>query len=53
MYETLVFDPRVIWPDTLALAGDGYLYVINNQLNRQPRFHHGQIYGTDRIACYV
>ena len=42
MYETLVFDPRVIWPDTLALAGDGYLYVINNQLNRQPRFHHGQ-----------
>ncbi len=41
-FETLVFDPRVIWPDTLSLATDGYLYFTANQLNRQPRFHEGK-----------
>lgn len=40
-YETLLFDPRVIWPDTLSLAQDGYLYVTNNQLNRQKQFNGG------------
>jgi len=39
---TLVTDPRMIWPDTLALSADGYLYVTVNQLNRQPRFHSGR-----------
>ncbi|APR84286.1 Hypothetical protein A7982_09635 [Minicystis rosea] len=39
--EVLVTDPRLIWPDTLALAEDGYLYVTVNQLNRQPQFHEG------------
>jgi sugar lactone lactonase YvrE len=37
--ETLVHDPRVLWPDTLSLAGDGYLYFTANQLERQPQFH--------------
>jgi len=41
-FETLVFDPRAIWPDTLSLAADGYLYFTANQLNRQPRFHEGK-----------
>jgi len=40
--ETLVQDPRLLWPDTLALASDGYLYVTANQLHRQPVFHNGQ-----------
>jgi len=40
--ETLVHDPRLLWPDTLALAGDGYLYVTSNQLHRQPNFHRGE-----------
>lgn len=40
-YETLLFDPRVLWADTLSLAGNGYLYLINNQLHRQPRFNSG------------
>jgi len=40
-YQTLLFDPRVLWPDTLSLASDGYLYLLNNQLHRQPRYHHG------------
>jgi sugar lactone lactonase YvrE len=37
--ETLVHDPRVLWPDTLSLAQDGYLYFTANQLHRQPQFH--------------
>jgi sugar lactone lactonase YvrE len=48
-FETLVVDPRVLWPDTLSLAsageraGDGgYLYFVANQLQRQPRFHAGR-----------
>jgi sugar lactone lactonase YvrE len=40
-YETLARDPRLSWPDTLALAGDGHLYVIANQLHRQPVFQNG------------
>ena len=38
---TLVADSRMIWPDTLSLSAEGYLYVTVNQLNRQPRFHSG------------
>ena len=40
--ETLVHDPRVLWPDTLSLAADGYLYFTANQIERQPVFHNGQ-----------
>jgi sugar lactone lactonase YvrE len=40
--ETLVHDPRVLWPDTLSLAADGYLYFTANQVERQPSFHNGQ-----------
>lgn len=36
--ETLVHDPRLLWPDTLALAADGYMYVTANQIGRQARF---------------
>jgi len=41
-YETLVCDPRVLWPDTLAVAADGYLYFTANQLHRQKQYHEGQ-----------
>ncbi len=41
-FETLVHDPRVLWPDTLAIAHDGYLYFTANQLHRQARFHEGK-----------
>lgn len=36
--ETLVHDPRLLWPDTLALAADGFMYVTANQIGRQARF---------------
>lgn len=42
IWETLVHDPRLLWPDTLSMATDGYLYVTANQLHRQPRFHQGR-----------
>jgi sugar lactone lactonase YvrE len=40
-YEIIARDPRLIWPDTLSLAADGYLYCTANQLNRQAMFHRG------------
>lgn len=40
--ETLLHDPRVLWPDTLSLAEDGYLYFTANQIERQGSFHNGQ-----------
>jgi sugar lactone lactonase YvrE len=40
--ETLVHDPRVLWPDSLFLARDGYLYFTVNQLHRQPAFQEGK-----------
>ena len=42
LYETLVHDPCLLWPDTLSLATDGYLYFTVNQLHRGPRFQRGK-----------
>jgi sugar lactone lactonase YvrE len=40
--ETLVHDPRLLWPDTMSLAADGYLYVTANQLYRQAKYQRGE-----------
>ena len=40
-YETLIHDPRLLWPDTMSVAADGHLYVTANQLHRQPAYQHG------------
>lgn len=40
--ETLVHDPRVLWPDTLSLAANGYLYFTANQIERGPTFNNGR-----------
>jgi sugar lactone lactonase YvrE len=42
-FETLVHDPRLLWPDTMSVA-DGYVYVTSNQLHRQDKYQGG----TDR-----
>jgi sugar lactone lactonase YvrE len=42
IFHTVAHDPRLLWPDTLELAQDGYLYITVNQLERQPAFHQGQ-----------
>jgi sugar lactone lactonase YvrE len=53
VYETVAHSQHLLWPDTLSLAGDGYLYVIANQLHRQARFHgrdlRQQPYGLFRV----
>lgn len=42
LYETIARDPRMLWPDTLSLAADGWLYFTANQLERQKIFHRGK-----------
>ena len=41
-FDAFVDDPRLIWPDTLALSESGELYVTVNQIDRQARFHAGK-----------
>ena len=41
-WQTIVHDPRVLWPDTLSIGPDGYLYFMANQLHRQGIFHAGR-----------
>ena len=38
----MVHDPRLLWPDTMSVAADGYLYVTANQLHRQARYRGGE-----------
>jgi sugar lactone lactonase YvrE len=40
-FETVAHDPRLLWPDTMAIT-DGYLYVTANQLHRQDKYQHGK-----------
>ena len=42
LWETVAHDPRLLWPDMLSLATDGYLYVTANQLHRQARYQKGK-----------
>lgn len=41
-WKTIAHDPRILWPDTLSVASDGYLYFTANQLHRQAQFHEGK-----------
>lgn len=36
--KTLVTDPRLVWPDSLAWGSDGSLYVATSQIQRTPWF---------------
>jgi sugar lactone lactonase YvrE len=40
--QTLVHDERLLWPDTMSVATDGYLYVTANQLHRQATYQGGE-----------
>jgi sugar lactone lactonase YvrE len=48
-WETVMHGPELLWPDTLALADDGYLYVSANQLPRMPRYTGG---ADERVPPY-
>jgi sugar lactone lactonase YvrE len=39
--ETVVQDPRLLWPDSFAIGPDGSLYATVNQLHRQAEFGGG------------
>jgi sugar lactone lactonase YvrE len=39
---TIAHDPRILWPGSLSVGADGYLYFTANQLNRQARYNHGR-----------
>lgn len=41
-FETVVYDPRLLWPDTMSVAADGFLFVTANQLHRQAKFQGGE-----------
>ncbi|RPD94236.1 gluconolaconase [Candidatus Pantoea deserta] len=41
-WSTVAHGPEILWPDTLSVGPDGYLYFTVNQLNRQPGFHGGK-----------
>jgi sugar lactone lactonase YvrE len=41
-WRTIAHDPRILWPDTMSIGPDGYLYFTANQLHRQPGFHGGK-----------
>ncbi len=49
-WSTVFHGRDLLWPDTLALGGDGYLYVSVNQLPRSPLFNTGV---DDRILPYL
>ena len=38
----LVKDHRIIWPDSMGISPDGYLYFSCSQMNRLPKFNNGQ-----------
>jgi sugar lactone lactonase YvrE len=41
-YETVVYDPQLLWPDTMSVATDGHLYLTANQLHRQSNYQLGR-----------
>lgn len=41
-WETVAHNSRLMWPDTMSIASDGYLYIIANQLHRQPKYQLGR-----------
>jgi sugar lactone lactonase YvrE len=49
-WSTVVHGPLLLWPDTLALGANGYLYISINQLPRSPLFNDGV---EDRLTPYL
>ncbi len=40
-WTTIAQGPDMLWPDTMSIGPDGYLYVMANQLHRQAGFNGG------------
>lgn len=41
MLHTLVQDPRILWPDSMGIGSDGYLYFSCSQLQLLPDWNNG------------
>ena len=41
-YELLAADPRISWPDGIAVGPDGGIYVTSSQFHRSAAFHSGK-----------
>jgi hypothetical protein len=41
-WETAAHDPRLLWPDTMAVAADGRLHVTANRLRHQAKYQRGE-----------
>lgn len=41
-FDTLSSDRHIVWPDSLDLSRDGWLYLVSNQINRMPLFNNGK-----------
>jgi len=41
-WTTIAQGPDMLWPDTMSIGPDGYLYVVANQLHRQAGFNGGK-----------
>lgn len=39
--ETIITDKRILWPDSISITHDGYLYFTISQINLMPRFNNG------------
>ena len=50
--ETIVADPCLMWPDTLASGPDEYLYATSSQHDRRPQFHDGEDLRERPFAVY-
>jgi sugar lactone lactonase YvrE len=40
--QTIVRDYSIIWPDSIAVAPDGWLYFTTSQIHQMPRFNEGK-----------
>lgn len=49
---TVLSDPRLQWPDTMAWGPQDYLYVTTSQIHRMPKYHGGESKQQGPYAVY-
>ncbi|MCU1232374.1 MAG: hypothetical protein JWP63_341 [Candidatus Solibacter sp.] len=50
--ETLVSDPRLLWPDTFSQGPDGAIYITASHINDSPQFNQGKSTRTMPYAVF-